>query len=560
MLTNLEIKNIAVIDSLHVELGEGLSVLTGETGAGKSIIIDSINMVLGARTNKSLVRYGEKKAVVQAVFDAGKAVREACRGLGIEEEDGQVILSREMTAEGKSICRAGGLICPVSAVKSIASELIAIHGQHDNQALLTPARHVAFLDQFAENEACRREYADLYTKRKQVKERIDALDIDEKERAKRIDLLSYQAEEIQNMRLVPGEDAELSEQRDKIANAEKIASNVQAAYRKLYEEEEAQSAYDALMTAVQALGMISEYDEVLKGIYERVSDAAYTIEDAAHELRAYGDSVEYDEHALNEIEQRLDDISKLKRKYGDSIEEIIAYGEAAEKELGEIQQSDEKIGVLEKELQELTQRLTKAGQALYVSREEAGEALQKSIEASLAELDMAGARFDVSIQHQDEFFEHGMDRVEFLISTNRGEPLKPLVKIASGGELSRVMLAIKSILADSGDADTLIFDEIDTGVSGSAAQKIAVKLAGIAKKKQVICITHLPQIASMADHHFLIQKQEKDGRSVTSLCEITGRERQAELARIIDGTTASQAALSHAQEMLSRAETIKEEL
>lgn len=553
MLNHLSIKNVAVIDSLEVAVKEGVSVLTGETGAGKSIIIDSINMILGDRANKELVRFGEEKAVVQAVFEANKAALWLLKENDIEAEDNQIIISRRVTSDGKSVARVNGTVVTLSLLREIADCLINIHGQHDNQALLTPPKHINFLDDYADNSALMEEYCAVYAKAKSIKRQLSSLEMDEKEKMQRIDLLEYQVKEIEKANLTVGEEEDLKEQRDIAANAEKIKSAVNEAYANLYENEGSPSAYDSLSVAAGVLSEISEFNPTLKTVCDTVTEAVYTLEDAAHELRAFGDGVDFDEAALNEIEERLDLISKLKRKYGRTIEEILKFLENGKNELESIKMSDEKTAELQKELERAIKELGEAGKRLSESRKKSAKELQEKIERSLAELNMEKAKFCVRVETNGEFFENGMDKVEFLISANPGEPLKPLVKIASGGELSRVMLAIKSILADSDGVDTLIFDEIDTGVSGNAALKIAKKLTEIGRSKQVICITHLPQLTAAADTHYLISKNTDGALASTTLTELDAKGREEELARIIDGGDMSSLALEHAREMLKNA-------
>lgn len=548
MLNHLSIKNVAVIDRLGVDFHSGVSVLTGETGAGKSIIIDSINMILGDRANKGLVRYGSDKAVVQAVFDADESVIPILEENDIDADDGQIVITRQLTGEGKSVARINGMVVTLNVLRDIADKLINIHGQHDSQALLTPAKHISFLDAYAVNDEYIRKYRECLKRKRETEKKIQSLEMDEQEKMRRIDLLEYQVDEISKAELEKGEDEELKEQREIYANAEQITSAVNEAYMNIYGGDEA--AYDSISAAVDALSGVREVNPKLNSIYEALSGVMYSLEDVAHEVKEFGDSVEFDEQALNDVEERLDLISKLKRKYGAEIEDILKYLETARKDLEDIKLSDERTNELKEELCSIVSELQGYGKELSKRRAKYAEVLEKGIEQSLHELNMERSKFKVNIETSDEFYENGMDRVEFLISTNPGEPLKPLVKIASGGELSRVMLAIKSILADSDNVDTLIFDEIDTGVSGRAAMSIAKKLAEIGRGKQVICITHLPQLTAAADNHYLIQKNTEGEMASTTLTELDGEQREIELARIIDGGEVTELALSHAREML----------
>lgn len=553
MLNQLSIRNVAVIDKLDINLHDGVSVLTGETGAGKSIIIDSINMILGDRANKELVRYGTDKAVVQAVFDAPKSVINILEENDIDVEDETVIITRQVTKEGKSVARINGMVVTLNILREISDRLINIHGQHDNQALLTPIRHITFLDAYADNEEYINRYKDILSKKREIEKKISSLEMDEQEKMQRIDLLEYQVNEIKKASLEKGEEDDLREQRDIYTNAEQITKSVNEAYMNLYEGDEIQSAYDGISIAVNEISQISDLNPQLKSIYDTLNEIMYSLEDTAHEIKEFGETVEFDEQTLNEIEERLDLISRLKRKYGNSIEEILEYLKKAESELNDIKLSDERTNELKEELKNITKELKEKGNVLTQRRENAAKVLEENIEKSLHELNMEKSKFKVSIEYDGTFYDNGMDKVEFLISTNPGEPLKPLVKIASGGELSRVMLAIKSILADSDGVDTMIFDEIDTGVSGKAAMSIAKKLAVIAKNKQVICITHLPQLTAMADNHYLIQKNTDGEMASTTLKELDEEGRELELARIIDGGEVTELALSHAKQMLENA-------
>ncbi|MDD6484833.1 MAG: DNA repair protein RecN [Clostridiales bacterium] len=552
MLNQLYIKNVAVIDEMEVTVNSGMSVLTGETGAGKSIIIDSINMIMGERANKELVRYGTEKARVQAVFDTNPYVNKILEDNDIDSEDEQLIITRTLTKDGKSAARINGMAVTLGVLREVADGLINIHGQHDNQALLTPAKHIQFLDAYAKDEQelydCRRAYKEL----REIHSELSALKTDESEKMQRMDLLKYQINEIEKARLEPGEEEDLKEQRDICANAEKLASAVEEAYTALYEGVKMQSAYDGISIAINALSSVKELAPALKSVYESLSDAVYTIEDAAHELKGFGESVEFDEGALDEIEDRLEHISRLKRKYGRDIEAINEFLKKAKQELHSIETSDERLAELEVIYKEKHTAFKKLADKLSAKRKKAAAELEERIEEALGELNMEKARFKVQVEPSEKLSQNGADRVEFLIGTNPGEPLKPLVKIASGGELSRVMLAIKSVIAADDIVDTMIFDEIDTGVSGKAALKIAAKLAHIGKHKQVICITHLPQLAAAADNHYLISKNVDGPLASTTLTELDYDGRVEELARIIDGGEVSETAKKHARELLDR--------
>jgi len=552
MLNQLSIRNVAVIDTLDVSLKNGISVLTGETGAGKSIIIDSINMILGERSNKELVRYGSKSAGVQAVFDANDAVVTYLADNDIEVEENQIIITRQVNTEGKSIAKINGNIVTLAQLREVADLLINIHGQHDNQALLNPKKHIHFLDDFADVQTEYEDYSKVYFEVKTLEKKIAALDFDEQEKLRKIDLLTYQVDEIEQAKLRIGEEEELKEQLKICENAEKITTKICEAYKNVYDSSETPSAYDSLSVAVKAMETLTSYDETLSSIYDTLSEAMYSIEDCAQEMNKFAESIDYDEETLNELEERLDLISKLKRKYGSTIEEIIEYGKKARAELDEIVSSDELLEKLKEKLNKEISVLKILGEKLSHKRQCAARELGDKIEKALFELNMEKAKFVVSVEETDEFYDNGINCVEFMISTNPGEPLKPLVKIASGGELSRVMLAIKSIIAESDSVDTLIFDEIDTGVSGNTALKIAQKLKHIAETKQVICITHLPQLTSISDNHYLIEKNTNGELATTTLKRLDEEGRVMELARLIDGGEVTEIAYNHAKELLKK--------
>lgn len=550
MLRSLNIKNIAVIEKLDVAFHGGVTAFTGETGAGKSIIIDSINMILGARTSRELVRYGTNKAMVQGVFDPNPVVKAFLEKNDIDIEEDGIIITRTLTKDGKSTARINDTVVTLAVLRETADKLINIHGQHDNQSLLTPEKHINFLDDYANDAELLESYKAVYSQMRELKRKINATALNEKERMQRIDILEYQIKEITNAKLIPGEEDELASQRELLENAEKISSAAEEAYANLYDMNDGRSAYDLISIAVNAVGGISDVSSEIRKVYDRLNDAMYAVEEAAHDIHDFSGNVEYDPQVLNDTEERLDLISRLKRKYGQTIEEINTFGEKAQKELDELLDYDELGEQLKKEFNEVAKKLKRAGIALSDKRRTAARELGDKIEKALSELDMDKSRFEVLVETSKNFEPNGIDRVELMISTNPGEPLKPLVKIASGGELSRVMLAIKSILAETDCVGTLIFDEIDTGVSGSASVKIARKLRKIGKTKQVICITHLPQMTAAADNHYLIKKNIKDNMAYTTLKELDQQGRIDEIARIIDGENATETAKKHAKELL----------
>jgi len=541
MLLGLDIKNIALIEKLNIEVKEGMTVLTGETGAGKSIIIDAVNLLLGARGGKNLVRYGEDKASVEGLFSVGNRLDALLEENGIEVCD-DLVLSRSLTADGKNVCRINGCMVSQNVLREIGTELINIHGQQDNQALLTASRHIDFLDGYAKIDLS--EYAELFAKRKEILKKIEALSKNEEERLSRIDLLRYQVSELTAAELKDGEKQEIQSEKVIIENAEKIVGAISEAYSVLYEEH---SAYDSVSIASGSLSKISGIDGKIDEIASKITDIQYEIEDLVHELKSVLDGVEYDEQVLNDMEQRLDTITKLERKYGGSESSAIEYLKNAQEELETLENADEAVSGLALELESINRKLEKAAGELTSQRQSGAKKLQAEIETALTSLDMPKVKFEIMISPCD-FDKKGSDNVEFMISPNPGEPMKPLVQIASGGELSRVMLAIKSIINDG--IDTMIFDEIDTGVSGSAAQKIAQKLSCLSKGRQVICVSHQAQLAATADNHYVIKKQEEEGRTVTKIRELSMDERVEELARIIDGDNITETAVKHAKEML----------
>lgn len=550
MICELFIQNIAVIEKLRIDFQNGMSVLTGETGAGKSIIIDSINMILGNKADKSLIRHGEEKALVCAVFDVSEKLQKELLERGIECEENKLYISRTMSVEGKNICRINEITSPLSVLRDISPLLINIHGQHDNQALLSPSKHIKFLDAFAQNSELICEYSALYAKLKEAKKQLSELLCNDDERLRRADLLEYQVNEIESAELKPNEEQELIEQRDIIANAERITNGVLKAKEALYTGDT--SAYNSLYNAVSALEKITGIDGRIDKAFGTLSEMMYSVQDISYEISDFAGNAEFDEKALDDIEERLDVYSKLKRKYGNTYEEIQKFYESASEELSKLQNIDENIEICKEKIEKITGELTHLSEKLTKARKKSAKILEERIEKSLSELNMEQARFSVRVEKTDDFTPDGCDKVEFLISPNAGDTLKPLAKIASGGELSRVMLAIKSILAECDDVETLIFDEIDTGVSGSAAQKIADKLAHISKLRQVICITHLPQLASGADNHFYIEKTTENKKTKTSVHLLEGEERIEEIARITGGEL-TEISKEHARELIKKA-------
>ncbi len=557
MLTELQIKNVAIIDSVNIEFGNGFNVLTGETGAGKSILIDSINMALGGRTSRDLVRTGAEYAYAQAVFEISPKIRKKLEELDIEAEEDTLILSRKITSEGKSTCKINGITSPLAVVREIGELLLTIHGQQDNHSLLKSSAHREFVDNYAKNTDLLYNYKSHYDKYTDLCSQYESLNNTEFDKERRLDLLRYSFEEIENAELKKGEEEELEQRREFLTNIESIMSNVSEAYNSLYGDEMSSSAYDMIENASRCLESASEYDEDLGRYYETISSALADIDDVTRDLKSYIDSVDYEAGELDMVEERLALISNLKRKYNCAdIAEIIAYAEKCKAEIESIENLDNNLVELEQKISEEKTKMTASAKNLTNSRIKAGEILSKAIMQELSELDMSKVKFAVNIT-ECEYNKNGCDDIEFLISTNPGETLKPLSKIASGGEMSRIMLAIKSVLSENDIVDTMIFDEIDTGVSGRAAQKISEKICKISRTKQVLCITHLAQIASMADRQYLIEKSSSEEHTSTNVRLLSKDERKKELSRIIGGVSVTETTLKAANEMLEQAEKLK---
>ncbi len=560
MLTQLHIKNIAVIDESDVEFGSGLNVLTGETGAGKSIVIDSINMILGERGGRGLVRHGCDSALIQASFETrSKKALELAEDYDACDDDGGIVLTRKISESGKNVCRLNGALVTSAALKELGAHLIDIHGQHDNQKLLTPAKHIDFLDGFAgeKAETAKSKYIQKYTEYTNLKKRLEELENGEEKRLERIEFLRFRCDELEKAVLREGEEEELLAQEKLLANAEEIIRALSEAYTVLYDGEF--TVYDALSSASGRVSDAAAYDEEMEETASELSDILYRVGDIASAVRSKRDSLDFDPERLIEVQERLALISSLKRKYGGEVSDILAQYEKMSGELDSLTDGGEnaesvrmRLGECEKELEERAKNLTQV-------RMSAKERLEKLVERELGDLDMERVKFEVFAE-QGQYCANGRDSVEFMIATNPGEPLKPLSKIASGGELSRIMLALKTVLADSDDVETLIFDEIDTGVSGRAAGKIAAKLCKIAKRRQVICITHLAQIACAADSHYLIKKETDEKSSSTHIELLDERQRAEELSRILGGLTVTETTRTHARELLHEAAAMKADL
>ncbi|GJN63732.1 DNA repair protein RecN [Faecalibacterium gallinarum] len=558
MLTSLQIENVAVIQKAEVHFEKGLNVLTGETGAGKSILIDSINAILGSRTSRDLVRTGASKAVIRAAFDGiPAAVQDRLEQAGYERSDA-LLLTREISAEGKSSCRINGMPANASVLREICGGLININGQHDSVGLLNPANHQELLDAYAQNEKAYQDYRTVYRELVRVKRAMDALITDEDEKQRKIELLSYQADEIDAAALTPGEEETLTARRKVLANASAIRERIAQAYGALSGGDESLGGVDLLGEASNAVDAAAQLDESLAGPAGQLMDLYYMAKDLSAELVGRLENYESNDEALDEIEQRLDLIYKLKRKYGGTVEDILAFGEKARAELERIQSSQEEQEQLQAEKLRLYHLARERAEVLTQTRLKAFEELNRRISDTLDFLNMPGVR--MSLHHtRGPLAGHGQDTIEFFISTNPGEAPKPLAKIASGGELSRITLAVKNALADRDAVPTVIYDEIDSGVSGKAAGKIGAVLRQSAASHQILCITHTAQIAALADCHLMIQKNVTGDRTYTEVYPLDQEGRVDALAHLISGDRVTELALANAREMLGLAAAQKEQ-
>lgn len=565
MLRELHIKNVAVIEEVTVEFENGFQTLTGETGAGKSILIDSINMALGGRGSRDIVRTGTDYAQVDLAFEVEDDEVLGCLSeLGIDCEDGTVLISRRLQPDGKSRSHINGKLTPLNVVREVGELLLTIHGQNDNQSILSPKTHLKFVDEYGNHGELLDEYKEQFAAVKKIRTMLSELEADEHGKSELIELLSFQVDEIDAAKLKPGEEEELEERRSFLQNAEQLDEDAGGAYYALHGgDEESNGALDGLSEALRLLDEAKEFDSRLSPHYDTLSSVIADVEDVMHELRIYTDGVDYSQEELDNTESRLSLIYSLKRKYGSTVEEVLDYAQKSRERLAAIESSDERRAELTAQLSEETEKLSEIAKRLTKARVSAALDLQERIMNELADLDMQKMRFSAEVSMIEEtdgspkYGSDGCDNVEFMISANPGESLKPLAKIASGGEMSRIMLAIKSVLSDSDKVETMIFDEIDTGVSGRAAQKIAEKMGMLAKKRQILCITHLAQIAAMADRHYIIEKNSDEGSTRTTVRPIEGEERIQELARIIGGVIVTELTLSAAREMLDMAEAYK---
>jgi len=558
MLSLLHIENIALIESADIRFEAGFNVLTGETGAGKSIVIDSIGAVLGERTSRELIRTGARSALVTAVFTDVPPLA-WLRENGREE----LLLQRELQGDGRNVCRVDGRLVTVAQLRELGRQLLNIHGQHDGQQLLDPASHLGYLDRFGRHEPLLEEYGVAYRSWHELRRRIAALQMDEAERSRRVDTLNYQIRELERAELRPGEDEELDARRVLLRSAGRLMEAVRAAEFALSGDEDSAGACALVADAEGAVQSVASISPELGELGERLTALRCAADDAADSLRDLSRTFDFSPGELDEVEERLDLLYRLRKKYGPTVEEMLAYLERCRQELDQIQYADDTIARLEKELGKAEKEARKRGQALSQARQIAAQSLRDRVQEELRQLDMPKVRFEVEFAPKGgeaRMDETGVDEIQFLMSANLGEALKPIQKVASGGELARIMLALKNVLAEGDEVGSLVFDEVDTGVSGRAAQKVAEKMAQVARRKQVLCVTHLPQIAAMADTHFAVSKGERGGRTYTALERLDRTRRREELARLIGGASVTPALLESAEELLAQAEQLRERM
>lgn len=563
MLQSLYLENIALIEKLGIELFPGFNVLTGETGAGKSIIIDAVNFVLGERTSRDLIRNGAARAKVEAVFNLneGDAAFAALDALGIEYDGNELILSRELSAAGRNACRVNGTLVPVASLKSVSDTLVDIHGQHEHQALLDAENHISYLDAYchAESLPIIEKIDAIVSRRNELMLKRNSGFSSEREREREMDMLRYQIEEIASANLEAGEEERLNAEKTVLLNAERIRTALETAYMALSGAEEG-SALSAIDTARRSMRDIAALNKDYEALGDKIEELYYAAEDISFVLRDTSENVESDMQRLEEIEQRLKLISDLKRKYGRTVEDVIDFGKDAETKLNELENAEALAAELDAKLDKLKAEYNVAADELSKVRRAAGDRLKRDVLNELKDLGMAKAMFDVALSDASggEPRKGGRETAEFMLSANPGEPLKPLERVASGGELSRIMLCFKSIFADNDRVPTLIFDEIDTGISGRTAAVVGEKMLGIAKKHQVICVTHLAQIAALADAHLMVRKYDDGKNTFVETRQLNEEEKVQRIAQMMDGESDSPSALTHARELIARADKIKE--
>ncbi len=554
MLSTLHIENIAVIERAEIGFDHGFNVLTGETGAGKSIVIDAISAISGERASREMIRTGAAQAFVSAIFTNVPEL--AWFAENQVPYTPEVSVSREIFADGKNACRVNGRPVTVATLRKLGVQLIQIHGQHDSQQLFDEQTHIGYLDLFARDEALLARYQAAYSKASAVRQEIRRLSMDESEKLRLVETLRFQIDEIARAELQPGEEEELLDRRKILQNAEKLTDAIESAVAALYGDESADGAAAMIANAAHALEKVSRVSDDMRALSTSLTDLMYTAQDLAEQLRDKKDDLTYSADELETLEDRLDVIHKLKRKYGSSIEEILAFQAKAQQQLGDVEFASDRIAQLQKQLTQLDETLRKEGLALRQARQAAARQLQAAITSELTQLDMPKIQFVCEFSEQPPQ-ENGMDAVRFLMSANVGESLRPLSKVASGGELARIMLAMKNVLAAEESVGTMIFDEVDAGVSGRAAQKVAYKLWTVSHGRQVLCVTHLPQLAAMADAEYTVEKRVENGRTYTHILHLDDAGRRQELARLIGGSMITETTLAGAAELLRLAEETK---
>lgn len=560
MLLLLHIENIAVIEEAEITFHPDFNALTGETGAGKSIVIDAMGAVLGGRTSRDLIRTGSEKAFVSAQFTGVPSNLSGISELGIApDEDGVLLLQREIFSDGKNLCRVNGRPVTVAQLRILGNELLNIHGQHDGQQLLDEEQHGAYLDRFGHLGGLLETYRNRYGTMTELRRQIEALQMDEAEKARKMDSLRFQIEELERAGLRPGEEEELLQRRDLLRNGEKYISALSGADICLNGDEESSGAVAQLRDAEGALSSVKSLSEQLAEVWNRLEQIRCEAYDLAEIVRDLREQFDFSPAELDTVESRTDQLYRLKKKYGPTVEEMLAYLDHCRSELEEIEMADDTLARLEKKLAAAKKDTLSAAEELTNARKVAAKDLEQRILSELRDLDMHKVRFSIEFAPREPGPD-GCDFVRFLMSANVGEDLKPIAKIASGGELARIMLALKNVLAEQDQVGTLVFDEVDTGVSGRAAQKVAEKLAQVSRYKQVLCVTHLPQLAAMADAHFSVEKGERSGRTFTRVVLMDREQRKAELARLTGGANLTSALLASAGELLDEADTYRQKL
>lgn len=551
MLQELSIKDFAIIDEIQISFQPKMTVLTGETGAGKSIIIDALGLLAGGRGSTEFIRKGEKKAVIQGLFTLPREANtyNILEEYGIDSEDGQIILQRDLYRGGRNICRINGMMVNLATLRKVGETLIDIHGQNEHQELMKPENHIDLLDEYDKKTSqLRNQYQVVYQNYRKLKLSMEKKEADEKAWAQRLDMLNFQVKEIEEAGLKINEEDELVEEKNKLDNFQAIHDALELSYQILSGEKI--DVVGNLGNAMNELSDVSDLSENLQEIDTKISDAFYSLEDAARDISDELDSMEWNGERLNEIEERLELIHQLKRKYGDTIEDILHYHSRIEKELREMENAEQNSEKQERQLSEALEKVKELAIKLSKQRKKSAKKLEKMIHEQLSALYMDKAVFEVKCLNNSKLYSKGIDKVEFYIQTNPGEEMGPLAKIASGGELSRIMLALKTIFSQKMGVTSIIFDEVDTGVSGRVAQAIAEKISQISNNSQVLCITHLPQVAAIADNHYYISKSVNDGRTETSLKELDEKQKIREIARMLSGSEITELTLKHAEELI----------